>query len=531
MISRWIGAVVLSAAGLLATAADAQVVTAVVTGGRVQGVVANGIAAYKGIPFAAPPTGENRWRAPQPVISWTGTKRADAFAPACVQDIAFAVRLGAPAAVGEDCLYLNVWTPAKTPGDMLPVMVWIYGGAFVGGGTNWPLYDGTHFAEQGVILVSVAYRVGAFGFLAHAELSRESGHGSGNYGLEDQLAALRWVRDNIAQFGGDPHRVTIFGESAGGISVSMLAASPRAKGLFQGAISESGGSLAPPRTTPQGNGGAPTLKLAEANGARLLEALGANDIKSARALPADKVLAAAAKVPRGFWPTVDGYVIMGDQYVLYEAGRFNDTPVLIGTNSDEGAAFTPPKVTPASYEKQIRDAYGEKADLILSVNPHATDAEAHTAAKNNFRDSVFAWSTWAWASLQSRKGRSKAYLYYFDHRTPASPAGSSHATEIGFVFGNLSNPVAPPGEADKALSALMSAYWVNFAKRGDPNGPGLPAWPAFSDAAPQVMHFDTSSSAREGVPNAQQLKALDAYFAWRREQLAKTPQMGPTQRE
>jgi para-nitrobenzyl esterase len=514
-------ALLLSAASLLTTTAVAQVLTARVNGGTVQGTAANGIAVFKGIPFAAPPTGENRWRAPQPVIPWIGSKDAKAFSPACFQDTAFAVRLGAPAAVSEDCLYLNVWSPAKTAQGKLPVMVWIYGGAFVGGGTNWPLYDGTRFAEQGVILVSVAYRVGAFGFMAHDELSKESGHGSGNYGLEDQIAALGWVRDNIGQFGGDLHRVTIFGESAGGISVSMLAASPQAKGLFQRAISESGGSLAPPRTVSQGNGGTPTLKLAETNGAKLLEALGASDIKSARAIPAEKVLAAASKVPRGFWPTVDRYVIMGDEYMLYEAGRFNATPVLIGTNSDEGAAFTPPKVTRADYEKQIRDAYGEKADLILSANPHATDAEAYSAAKNNFRDSVFAWSTWRWASLQSRKGKSKAYLYYFDHRTPASPAGSSHAAEIAFVFGNLSNPSAPPTEAEKALSALMSHYWVNFAKSGDPNGPGLPEWPAFSDAAPKVMHFDDASSARDGVPNLEPLQALDTYFAWRRDQLAK----------
>jgi para-nitrobenzyl esterase len=521
MNTGWRGALVLSAAGLFATTAGAQVVTAMVTGGKVQGAAADGVVSFKGVPFAAAPTGENRWRAPQPVVPWAGTKNANAFAPACVQDTAFAVRLGAPAAVSEDCLFLNVWTPAKTPQDKLPVMVWIYGGAFVGGGTNWPLYDGTRLAEQGVVLVSVAYRVGALGFLAHAELSKESGHGSGNYGLEDQIAALRWVRDNIAQFGGDPRRVTIFGESAGGISVSMLAASPQAKGLFQRAISESGGSLAPPRTESQGNGGTPTLKLAETYGARLLLALGASDIRSARAIPADKVLAAAGKVPRGFWPTVDGYVITGDEYVLYKAGRFNDTPVLIGTNSDEGAAFTPPTVTRSDYEKQIRDAYGAKADLILSANPHSTETEAHSAAKNNFRDSVFAWSTWRWASLQSRKGKSKAYLYYFDHRTPASPAGSSHAAEIAYVFGNLANPISPPTEAEKALSARMMHYWVNFASSGDPNGAGLPEWPAFSDAAPQVMHFDDASGAREGVPNFEQLQALDAYFAWRREQRTK----------
>src|SRR5689334_6720033 len=287
----------------LGYAARAQVQSADVTGGKVQGVVVNEIASFKGIPFAAPATGENRWRAPQPVVPWKGVKDANHFAPACVQDTAFAVRLGAPSDVSEDCLYLNVWTPAKTANDKLPVMVWIYGGAFVGGGTNWPLYDGTRLAEKGVVLVTIAYRVGVFGFLAHPELSKESGHGSGTYGLQDQIAALKWVRDNIAKFGGDTHRVTIFGESAGGISVSMLAASPQAKGLFQRAISESGGSLAPPN---EGSGaGVPTLAAAEATGTRFFTTLAVSDLKAARAIPSDKVLAATRGFRGTFWPAVD----------------------------------------------------------------------------------------------------------------------------------------------------------------------------------------------------------------------------------
>ncbi|HXS28550.1 MAG TPA: carboxylesterase family protein [Steroidobacteraceae bacterium] len=517
----WGVTVAITVLSAVASTALAQVQRARVTGGEVRGDVVNGIASFKGIPFAAPPLRENRWQSPQPVVPWSGTKRAHAFAPACMQDTAFAARLGAPTAVSEDCLYLNVWTPAKSAAERLPVMVWVYGGAFVGGATNWPLYDGTHFAEKGVVLVSVAYRVGAFGFLADPELSEESGHGSGDYGLEDQIAALKWVRDNIAQFGGDPHRVTVFGESAGGISVSMLAASPQAKGLYQRAISESGGSLTPPRSGP--GQGVPTLKVAEKTGHSFLASLGANDIKSARALPAETILKAERTVRGGFWPTVDGYVIIGDEYELYKAGRFNDTPVLVGTNSDEGAAFTPPKVSRAAYEKQIRTEYGEKADLILAANPHATDAEAHKAAKDNFRDSVFAWSTWRWASLQSEhKGSHKAYLYYFDHRTPASPEGSSHASEIGFVFGNLGRPGMPPSAADASLSELMSSYWVNFAKNGDPNGAELPPWPAFTDAKPSVMHFDAAPSAHLGVPNFKQLSALDQYFAWRRKELRDT---------
>jgi para-nitrobenzyl esterase len=233
----WVGATMLVAVSAFGLPAFAQISSAKVTGGEVQGVVMNGVASFKGIPFAAAPVGENRWRSPQPAQAWTGVRKAIAIAPACMQNTATAKIVGAPTAVSEDCLYLNVWTAAKTPADKRPVMVWIYGGAFSAGATNWPMYDGTRLAEKGVVLVTVAYRVGPFGFLAHPQLSQESGKGSGNYGLEDQIAGLKWVKHNIERFGGDPGRVTIFGESAGGIAVSMLAASPAAKGLFHGAIS------------------------------------------------------------------------------------------------------------------------------------------------------------------------------------------------------------------------------------------------------------------------------------------------------
>ncbi len=506
-------------------AALADITQARVTGGAVSGVVAGGISIFKGIPFAAPPVGELRWKAPQPVKPWSGVKRADKFGPNCMQDASFARTFGASDAMGEDCLYLNVWTPARTASDKLPVMVWIYGGGFAGGMTSIPAYDGTHFANKGVVLVSIAYRLGAFGFLAHPELTRESGRGSGNYGLQDMIAGLKWVHANIAKFGGDPARVTIFGESAGGIAVSMLAASPPAKGLFQRAISESGGNFGSPKFANEGGLNVPPLQVAEANGKAFLARLGAADIKAARALSAAAIQKAVGPgMGTGFWPVFDGYVLPGDQYLLYQQGRFNDTPVLIGTNSDEGALFAQPGTTPASYEAQIRAGYGAKADLILAANPHRTAAEAAQAAKNIFRDTAFAWPTWAWARLQSQQGKSKAFVYYFDVRNPKSPNGATHGSEIGYVFGNLGGPGAgpaglagPPSPADIAMSDLMSSYWVNFAKNGDPNGPGLPHWPAFSVNAQNAMVFDTKPGARP-LPNLPQLQALDAYYAWRRDE-------------
>jgi para-nitrobenzyl esterase len=509
----------------LASPAGAQVREADVTGGRVSGVVVNGIVSFKGIPFAAPPIGALRWKAPQPVKPWTGVRQASSFGTSCMQDAAIAKVFNAPEGVSEDCLYLNVWTPAKSAGESLPVMVWIYGGGFALGQTSVPLYDGTKLAEKGVVIVSVAYRVGAFGFLAHADLSRESGKGSGNYGLQDQIAGLQWVKGNIAKFGGDPSRVTIFGESAGGISVSMLAASPAAKGLFQRAISESGGSFGSAKYGNEGGVIVPPLKVAEAAGRNFLVKIGATDIKAAREIPAEKIQAAQGPGLSGsFWPVFDGDVLPGDQYELYQAKRFNDTPVLIGTNSDEGALFVQPGVTVARFEKLVHDGFGPQADAILAAYPHSTDAEALKSSRDVFRESTFAWHTWAWAMLQTEKGKGKAFVYYFDHRTARTPNGASHGDEMAYVFKNLGGPaIGVPGPPppvrpeDTKISDLMSSYWVNFAKNGDPNGAGLPVWPAFSASAQNAMVFDAMPGAR-ALPNMTQIKAFDGYYKWLREQ-------------
>jgi para-nitrobenzyl esterase len=500
--------------------AQSKIDTVKITGGSAQGVADGNIVSFKGIPFAGPPTGENRWRAPQPVRSWSGVKRADSFAPGCVQDPSMAVMFGAPPKVSEDCLYLNVWTPAHNANERLPVMVWIYGGAFAAGMTSIPLYDGTRLAQQGVIVVSIAYRVGPFGFLAAPQLGRE-GKGSGNYGLLDMIAGLQWVKKNIDEFGGDATHVTIFGESAGGIAVSILAASPLAKGLFQRAISESGGNFQPPKYANEGGQNGLPLKLAEKQGEQFLNDLGTHDIAAARTLSSDLIQREAGPaLAARFWPVYDGYVLPGDEYELYQLDRFNDTPVLIGTNSDEGALFAQPGVTAASFQTQVKQGYDVKASAVLAAYPSNTDAEAATSSKNLFRDTAFGWPTWAWARLQSRVGKSPVFVYYFDHRTTLSPDGATHGAEMPYVFGNFDTRQGAPSGADAALSERMMTYWVNFAKTGSPNGTGLPNWPEFNENTQQVLYLDGTIAAKP-VPNSSQLQTLNDYYAWRRAEAQK----------
>ena len=509
--------------------AFSQIQSVKVTGGEVQGVVTEGISIFKGIPFAAPPVGDLRWKAPAPVQAWTGIKKADAFGPACMQASG---GMGNTAPVSEDCLYLNVWTPAKKPGEKIPVIVWIYGGGFSGGSTSTPMYDGMGFAKKGVVLVSVAYRVGPFGFFAHPELSRESGKGSGDYGLEDMIAGLKWVKENIARFGGDPSKVTIFGHSAGGMAVSILTASPATKGLFHRAISMSGGSFAPLQTSNQnGTGmglGISSLKMAESIGEEFLKKSGAADIKAARALSAEEIQKNLAGGMGGigrFKPVADGYIVPNDLYSLYQAGRFNDTPILVGNTSDEAASFGGRgNVSAAQFEKQIRSQYGPHADAILSVYPHSTDAEAAKASRGIMSESTFTWNTWIWARLQSQKGKGKAFEYFFDYHPTSPDGGSGHGSDVSYAFQTLGGGRGgAPKPEDLKLSDIISSYWVNFAKSGDPNGPGIPMWPAFAENDQKVMVFDAAPSARP-LPNLDKLKAFDAYISWLREEIKKISQ-------
>jgi para-nitrobenzyl esterase len=512
-------AAILAFGTLFGSAAVAQITQVAVTGGVVEGTTDAGVAIFKGIPFAAPPIAQLRWQAPQPLLPWSGVKKTSAYAANCMQDAAPLKMVGAHLTMSEDCLYLNIWTPAKKATDALPVMVWIYGGGFAGGTVGGPSWEGTQLAQKGVVLVSIAYRVGVFGFLAHPELSKESGHGSGTYGLLDQIAALKWVKENIAKFGGDTSRITIFGESAGGISVSMLAASPQAKGLFTQIISESGGYFAPPRQGTESGVIGLSLADGEKLGGEFLQAVTASNIKAARAIPAETLLKAPrATMPQVYWPVFDGHVLPGDQYELYLANKFNDTPILIGTNSDEGALFSTGKETTTSFIKTIRDGFGEHADSLLKVYAHGTDAEAAKSSADLSRDTLFAWHTFAWASLQSSKATHSAFVYYFDHRTPSAPNGAMHSAEIEYVFrlpGSSTMLGAAPKEPrpiDIAMAELMSSYWVNFAKTGNPNATALPKWPAFNTVDMQAMIFDHSPSARQ-LPNLDKLQALDDYYA------------------
>ncbi|MGZ3233729.1 MAG: carboxylesterase/lipase family protein [Croceibacterium sp.] len=505
-----------AALALMSGTAHAAITQAQTAAGAVQGEAVDGIGEFKGIPFAAPPLGDLRWKAPQPVAPWQGVRRTVAFGPACMQGPILA-QMGSAAAQSEDCLYIDVWTPANTPADKLPVIAWIYGGGFNSGATSVPMYDGANFAHQGVVLVSLSYRVGPFGFLATPELSAESGHGSGNFGLLDLIAALHWVHDNIGQFGGDPAKVTIMGHSAGSMAVSELVASPLARGLFRGAIAESGANFAPPGSFAAA--GVPLLAQAEANDKAWLAGLGASTLAEARALPVDKLEAAQRDkgAPR-FWPVMDGYVIPGDQALLWQHKRYADVPILIGTTSDEAAVFGGRRtVTPADFEKEVRDGYGAKADEILTAYPHASDVEATRSTKNLRTETTFTSNMFTWARLQAENGKSPAYAYYFHRPTAADPEGSGHGSEVPLVFANEDHRAGRPAwsDEDRALSKELQGYWVNFAKTGDPNGPGLPRWPKFQPGKITVMEIGKDNKPI-ALPLEWRLKTIDDYYAWRR---------------
>jgi len=514
-------AMALLGVSLLSSSALAQAIPpARVESGLLQGTVEDGLAVYRGVPFAAPPVGDLRWREPRRPLPWTGVRAASEYGRACMQSNPAIANLPPPS---EDCLFLNVWTPDVHASQRLPVMVWIHGGGFVAGTPAEQLYHGEWLAKKGVVIVSVSYRLGVFGFLAHPQLSAESAHHtSGNYGLLDVIAGLEWVRKNIAAFGGDPGRVTIFGESAGAIAVSQLCASPLAKGLFQAAISESGGSFGPVRAAGGPGENMQPLQVAEQDGRAWAQSLGASGLKELRAMPAERLLGAAQRQRGLSWPVVDGWVIPDDQFKLYQSGRYNDVPVLIGYNSDEGATFGIP-ASQNAYVQSVHERYGRFADKLLIAYPGGESPAAKKTARDLTRDAAFGWQTWSWARLQTQTGKSRVFLYYFDEH-PSYPAlspragfGTPHSEELPYVFRQLREHNRPaPTPQDEALSAMLRTYWTNFARTGDPNGPHLPKWPNFSDSAPQVLHIAAAHTGAAPVVNEAGLNVLDEYFAWRR---------------
>ena len=487
--------------GLLAMAAparaldplDAPITTST---GTVTGNAAHSLHSYLGIPYAAPPVGALRWREPQPVKAPTGVLHARQFSPICPQKPGLQRVFGDdPQRQSEDCLYLNIWTPAKSPRDHLPVMVWIHGGGFQFGAGSLPIYDGSALARKGVVLVTFNYRVGALGFMVHPGLSAESPHhASGNYGLLDQIAALKWIKANIAAFGGDPDQVTIFGESAGSDSVNYLMASPLAAGLFRGAVGESTSAM--DASLAGGRG----LADAEQQGASFAAKLKSANLAALRTVPASDIV----KAQSGFWPIEkDGYVLPDTVYGAFAKGRQLRARLLVGSNANEVATLPIVWVKPETPEE--KSAYTQ-----LYAGP----------GDRQLTNDTIAWQMRVWAAVHARTSGQAAFLYWFDHSWPGADGkpdrrGAFHASEILYVFDNLDTAKLPWTDADRRLAALMSSYWTNFAKTGDPNGPGLPPWPAYQPQGEPVMELSDQPHARP-IPRKEQLDFIDAYFAKRR---------------
>ena len=470
--------------------------------GKVEGKADGQIHAFLGIPYAAPPVGDLRWKAPAPAAKWSGVRKATEFGAHCMQGKVFGDMVFHDPGGSEDCLTLNVWVPAKHPAAKLPVMVWIYGGGFVAGTTSEGRQNGSHLAEQGVIVVSMNYRLGVFGFLVHPELAKESGHNSaGNYGLLDQLAALKWVHENIAAFGGDPANVTIFGESAGSFSVCAQMASPLAKGLFQKAIGESGGAF-----SRSGLNFEPLSVRVEKDQKLVTEKLGVSKLTELRALPAQKLLDAFSPPQSpgfNFGPDVDGYFLPEPVPAIFAAGKQNDVPLLAGWNHDEGSfeiAFAPQKPTAESMKATAQKDFGDKAAEFLRLYP-TDDQHVLRSAEDYAGDRFIAVSTWKWIEAQSKTGTQPIYRYRFDMAiTPTDPnaprMGAYHSSEIEFVFGQLDSKTdAIWRPEDRQLSEVMQKYWANFARSGDPNGPGLPNWPAYTSGAGWPVMFLSAEPA------------------------------------
>jgi carboxylesterase type B len=448
------------------------------------------IAVFKGIPFAAPPVGTARWRAPEPAAGWSGVRKADAFSPSCIQSVVterkpWTYEFMTHGEISEDCLYLNVWTPATSVTARRPVFVYIYGGGNVEGSGAVPAYDGEGLASKGLVVVTFNYRVGVLGFFTHPELSKESSyHASGNYGLLDQIAAVQWVHDNIAAFGGDPARITIAGQSAGASAVHNLTASPMAKGLFHRAIADSGSSIA--------TAGGRTLKDQEADGVRFAEAKSADSLAELRAMSWKDIIAPITPAPTPavrFTIVTDGYALPATEKDAFARGTQNDVPTITGLNADENGAVPHPTITREAFEKQARQRFGEMADEFLKLYPATSDEEARAAQNQSSRDQARV-SMYMWALNRNRTAKTPAFTYFWTHALPGPDSeqyGAFHTSEVPYVLNTLSRSDRPFTDVDRKIADTLSSYWANFATTGDPNGKGLQRWAPVSADSPMTM--------------------------------------------
>ncbi|CCE01034.1 carboxylesterase family protein [Bradyrhizobium sp. STM 3809] len=499
-------------AGALTVTAQAAGVDVTIDSGPISGKFQRNttVRAFLGIPFAAPPVGDLRWKPPQPVAAWQAPRAATTYGAQCMQpgrsktSVYFEYAGEQPSS--EDCLFLNVWAPSDVKDGKLPVMVWIYGGGFQQGSAANPVFDGAALAARGVVVVSVNYRVGIFGFLAHPELTAESAQrASGNYGLLDLVAGLNWVKRNAARFGGDADNVTIFGQSAGAAAVSYLYTSPLARGLFARGIAESFGVA---------NKTMPSLADGEKAGLALGEKAGAPTLSKLRELSAAQLLATKL----GMSPIVDGYALPANPYAVFAEGKEAPVPLLTGWNSDEGTTFPHAKSLPA-YQDWVRRKYPEIADQLLQLYPAGTDDEARNANKAIVRDALFAWGPWAVAQLHAKNGF-PTYLYHFSHKQPLKAGvsydeidtpeglGTFHSSEYPYIFGTLDVLSRDWTDADRLISDTLQSYWVAYAYAGSPNAPGLVNWPR-SDAKAETTMFLGDKVGVGPVPQLDRIRLFD----------------------
>lgn len=460
----------------------------------------NTVQIFKSVPFAAPPVGDLRWKAPQPLQKWAGIRQCTTFSASPMQNkpVPFMCWteefIAQPEPLSEDCLYLNIWTTARSKKEKQPVFVWIYGGGLSSGSSNCAVYDGEEMAKKGVVFVSINYRVGIFGFMAHPELSKESGHNaSGNYGFLDQMAALKWIQQHIKAFGGDPSRVTIAGQSAGSFSVNVLAASPLAKGLFHRAIAQSGGLLS--------NRLSKNLAQSEAQGTVVMQKANANSIAELRKKTAEELqtISNIREVDR-FGVTLDGYVLPANLKQHFEKGLHNDVPLLAGWVTGDGSLFGPPNTTLENFKKEMQSSMGDKTDAFFKIFNVQSDQDANAAKARlgMFQFAVLPAHLWAGFNKKS-----DAYVYQFSHVPPDKPDfpnyGAFHTSEVPYALHTLKKWNRSWQQTDRDLENIMSSYWVNFAKTGNPNGPGLPEWKRYDKASGNIMELGDKVLLKEAL--------------------------------